>query len=170
MNHPKTVKELLALPEELDERLGIRTRGYLFHGSPSADINILEPRQAFHHTEPDGEPAVCAAENPERSIFISLFNRNILDDPLKGGSGWSRGGSEPTIYRATQNVIDAAQTATGHLYLLELNDFDWIELPDPKHGTKRELRSLEVVTPVHKIEVRVSDFPHPVELLDLKNL
>lgn len=90
-----------------------------------------------------------------------------MDDPSSAGSGWSRDGDNLTVYRATQNLLDAAQKATGHLYLLDPQDFDWVELPDPEHGKKRELRSVEPVTPVAKVSVGLSDFPHPIEIMEL---
>ena len=75
-NHPKTIEELLALPEELDERLETQTRGYLYHGTPNPNITVLEPREAVHSGRNDGAPAVCAGKNLQYSIFISLFNRS----------------------------------------------------------------------------------------------
>lgn len=171
MNNPKTVAELLDIKEVLDPRLGIKTRGYLFHGSPNGEIELLEPRQALHHGKPDGEPAVCAAEDVYRSIFISLLNRSVLGDEAKSaGSGWSRDGNGPTIYKATKNLLDAAKTSKGYLYLLNPNDFAWVELDDPKHGKKRELRSNKPVRPVGKIKVRLTDFPYPIEEITLENL
>ncbi len=108
-DHPRTIQELLALPKKFDERLRIQTRGYLYHGSPNSDIAELEPRQAIHHSRPDGEPAVCAGKNLQDSIFISLFNRSRLEGPNSGASGWSRDNSGPTTYTATSNVIEMAK-------------------------------------------------------------
>lgn len=168
--HPKTIQELLALPEEFDERLQIPTRGYLFHGSPRGDIELLEPRQAIHHGQPDGAPAVCAGKNLQDSVFISLFNRSRLEDPSSGASGWSRDNGGPTTYTATRNVIETAKTSKGYLYLLDSDDFAWVVLEDPIHKTKRELRSLKPVKPLAKIEVSISDFEHKVKEVKLEDL
>ena len=167
--HPRTIQELLALPEEQDPRLGIKTRGYLFHGSPNGEIESLEPRQANHKGLPDGKPAVCAATDPYRSIFISLLNRGHLTAVPKPAarSGWSRVGDQPTIFSATQNLIDAVQEATGYIYLLDPGDFRWIDLEPDIHGPRRELRSLRTVDPLHKIEASISDFPYPIETITL---
>ncbi|USN97664.1 MAG: hypothetical protein H6799_01020 [Candidatus Nomurabacteria bacterium] len=169
-NHPKTIQELLALPEEFDERLQIKTRGYLYHGSPDPNITELEPRQAIHHGMPDGEPVVCAGKNLQDSIFISLFNRSRLEDPSSGASGWSRDNSGPTTYTATRDVIVIAKKSKGYLYLLDPDNFDWVVLEDPIHKSKRELRSLEAVKPLAKIEVTISDFDHEVKEIRLEDL
>lgn len=170
--HPRTIQELLALPEEQDPRLDIKTRGYLFHGSPNGEIESLEPRQANHKGLPDGKPAVCAATDPYRSIFISLLNRDHLTVTPKPSarSGWSRVGNQPTVFSATQNLIDLAQIATGYIYLLDPTGFKWIDLEPDVHGSRRELRSLREVKPLHRIKTSLSDFPYPIEPMNLDNL
>ncbi len=169
-NHPRTIEELLAIPVEFDGRLLIPTKGYLYHGSPNPDIEQLEPRQAIHHGNPDGEPAVCAGKNLQDSIFISLFNRSRLEDPNTGASGWSRDKGGPTKYTATRNVIEIANRSKGYLYLLNPDDFDWVVLNDPIHDKKRELRSFTPVKPLAKIEVTVSDFDQEVKEIKLEDL
>jgi len=165
-NHPKTIQELLALPEEFDERLQIPTRGYLFHGSPRGDIELLEPRQANHSGEPDGEPAICASDSFWDSMFKGIYNAHHLPVPEKYKSGWSNDGSNLSYY-STENLSKAAKGATAHLYLLDPTDFKWVDLglgSDDK--PRRELRSMKPVLPLTKIDFNLSDFPHQVEIIE----
>lgn len=165
-NHPKTIQELLAIKELPDWKLQIPTRGYLFHGSPNGDIKTLEPRQAISYGELDGKPAVCAASNLYDSMFLALFNRNRLPDPSSGKSGWSHTHDQPH-YFATRNLIEAARKATGFVYLLDTSGFNWVHLGESDKGPRREIRSLNPVLPIARLEVTYEDFIHPVEEVKL---
>jgi len=168
MNHPRRIQELLALPEKFDERLQIKTRGYLFHGSPNGDITLLEPRQANHNRKPDGQPAVCASDSVWDSMFKGLYNRQQLVGQVLHNSGWEHTNGILKYY-ASKNLADAAKTAKAHLYLVDPVQFEWVGLePDPDHGDRKELRSLAPVKPLARITFNLSDFPHPVEIREPK--
>lgn len=165
MNHPKTIQELLALPEEFDERLQIPTRGYLFHGSPIGNIEILEPKQASHSGKPDGKPAVCASDSFWDSMFKGLYNDHHLPVKDRYKSGWSNDGSNLSYY-STENLSKAAEGAVAHLYLLDPGDFMWVDLSfGQDNKPRRELRSMEPVLPLAKIDFNLSEFPHKVEII-----
>ena len=163
--YPKTLDQLLAISETEDPELKILTKGYLFHGSPNGEIKTLTPKQCSHSGEPDGAPAVCATDSLWNAMFKAIVNSAPLTNKKPySRSGWSHNDLADLSYYATKNLLSAAESATGYLYLLSPDNFQWIDLPTKdKKRPRRELRSLKPVTPLTRIPVTLSDFPYPIE-------
>lgn len=151
---PRTAQELEKLRPIYMPKLDILCiGGYLLHGSPSPSITLLEPRQAQNDQGKDGEPAVCATVAIWDAMFMALYNRAHLNPWSQNRAGWKHTAHAPG-YFATANIIRAAQTATGHLYLVDPNRFEII-----RGGP----RSLTPVPVIGSIEFRIEDFPVEVE-------
>ena len=124
---------------------------YLFHGSPAGGITVLEPRQAYSHNKPDGNPGIGAAEDIDPAIFMAIIGG-------RGKGGWDsrRGGFGFYVDRVD---LESAQKEPwiGYVYVLKKSDFhvyrEW------------EWRSELEVKPVAVYEVEFTDLPEEIDII-----
>lgn len=133
---------------------------YVFHGSPDA-IAVLEPRQAYNHSketgnmEKDGEPAVFATPYADVAIF-----RALTDTRGVRGESTSQFGidGDELHFSATKNILEAARTKIGKVYVLDKQKFQDFE--------GMQCRSSEINKPIEVIEVTVDDLPKNIETIE----
>lgn len=141
-----------------------KTGEYVFHGS-GVKLESLEPRQqtSFNsktgQTELDGNPAICATENPDIAIFRALTNKQraiqlgiknyYTHFDMNNGQA-SFGGNEASIDIARRPDIK------GYVYVFSKNDFQ------PHNDL--EVRAYRKLKPVFTIEVKASDLPKNIEI------
>lgn len=136
---------------------------YVYHGSWQK-IDELEPRQSFSNGNPDGEPAVCAADDYETAIFRALINRHR--DAARGVKHVSR------FYRhqgklhfdASRESIEhaMAEVVVGYVHVMNKNQFSLYR------GS--EYRSDQEVAPDYVIEVHGTDLPDDIGEIALEDL
>jgi hypothetical protein len=121
---------------------------YLYHGSPTGDIEVLEPRQAYNGGLPDGDPAVHAAKDIETAIFMALIGGNRW-------GGWNKDG----FYVHEEHLEQLTSPAhTGFVYVLPNRPFS-------NSTGKSHLRSPESVVPVDILPVSASDLPADIRII-----
>ncbi len=131
---------------------------YVFHGSPTADILKLEPRQAHTIPEgeqykvPDGEPGIAATPYAEIAIFRGLIRR--------GRSGFSLDKGEPS-FKATQKALRRAHDISGFVYVLRREEFS----PKNGHISDMDWRSTTSVKPLMIIPVTYRDLPDIIKII-----
>lgn len=136
-----------------------RSELYVFHGS-GLRIDSLEPRQAHTIIDNvkvnDGEPAVFASNFIDYAIFMAVINHHNL----KGGCRSSCSYTDPGGFEfgALQSTLDKLNPdTTGFVHVLDRKLFTM------RGGS--EWMSTEHNTPLDVIEVRWSDFTHPVSII-----
>lgn len=141
---------------------------YVFHGSPSK-LSELEPRQPTTtdqetgETVNDGDPAVCTTDKPDIAIFRSLISSRIAAQNNLGSHSSSFGVSESgeIDFKASPNSLEHAKNpkTVGYVHVF------------PKEGfTKRdemEWRSPQAVKPIEVIEVKGTDLPDNIEIINI---
>lgn len=135
---------------------------YVYHGSTQR-LDRLEPRQASHDGEPDGQPAVAASDNPEIATFRALVSSHASRESGRGHHYSSFGVKDGKVcYEASSADLEAARSddAVGYVHVFRRGDFD----PYPRHDY--EFRSGLAVEPRYIIEVRASDLPPDIGVSD----
>ena len=133
-----------------------KTGKYVFHGSPIADIQELEPRQPYDYSSGDkvahGHASVVATPYADIAIFRSLVYRDTT------GFGVENGVSN---FRASKQALEHAQGAKGYVYVLQKDAFM------PMHGSDTEMdwRAQSNQIPEQVIEVVFDDLPEGIELI-----
>ena len=133
---------------------------YVFHGSPDI-IETLERRQAYNRSkktgnmEKDGEPAVFATPYADVAIF-----RALTDTKGVRGESTSQFGidGDKLHFSATKNILEAARTKIGKVYVLDKQKFQDFE--------GMQCRSSETNEPIEVIEVTIDDLPQNVETIE----
>mgnify|MGYP007094911175 CR=1 FL=1 len=158
MNFDKQFEQIGKNREKL---LALENEGrYVFHGSME-EIDVLEPRQAEKQNketgemEPDGDLAVFATPHADTAIFRSLINAKDVSGESSSGFGMGDNGLH---FSTTQNLLDAAKTKRGKVYVLDKAQFSNFE------GT--QCRSFEDVKPIEVIEVDFNDLPPGIKLIE----
>lgn len=149
--------------QERNEVLRLRTLAatgqFVFHGS-GVQLACLEPRQAISHGKPDGEPAVCAASDPDTAIFMAIMDsakRMVLANGESCKSGYTPDRNGDRFY-ATTNLVEAMRTCQGWVHVLSRDCFK------PYYG-EEEMRSSEAVSPLETVAVTLDDFRYPIETI-----
>lgn len=118
---------------------------HVFHGSPEANLEILEPRQATFvpHDEkpteitPDGEPAVSATSYADIATFRAIVNpKNI---PIRHSSQFGVREGETYFGVSTNEVLDHAKNKKGYVYVFDKNDFK----PFQRDGSDPMIKNME---------------------------
>lgn len=133
---------------------------YVFHGSPDF-ITVLEPRQAYNRSEEtgnmekDGEPAVFATPYADVAIF-----RALTDARGVRGKSTSQFGidSDKLHFSATENILEAARTKVGRVYVLDKQKFQDFK--------GMQCRSSEINQPIEVIEVTFADLPQNITIIE----
>jgi hypothetical protein len=157
---PKTAKEHL---HELAS-MG----NFVFHGSPTK-LAELEPRQPTTtdqltgETVNDGDPAVCTTDKPDIAIF-----RSLIGSPVSRLAGLK---SHSSSFDLTESGRVEFKTDAGSLkHAKNPNTVGYVHV-FPKVGfTKRddmEWRSPQAVKPVEVVEVKGTDLPDNIEIINI---
>lgn len=133
---------------------------YVFHGSPDV-IAVLEPRQAYNRSketgnmEKDGEPAVFATPYADVAIF-----RALTDTKGVRGESTSQFGidGDNLHFSATKNILEAAKTKVGKVYVLDKQKFQDFE--------GMQCRSVETNEPIEVVDVTFDDLPQNIETIE----
>ncbi|HUS26372.1 MAG TPA: hypothetical protein VMY99_03425 [Nevskiaceae bacterium] len=131
------------------------TGKYLFHGSATNKIAILEPRQAMSHGEPDGKPCIAASEQIEPAIFMAVLGSRHT-------GGWGKGNPPKGRYGFCIHKKDYKQARSerwnGYVYVLPRASFE--------HFAAWEWRAFRPVEPIKSVKVEFSDLPAQIELTE----
>ncbi|MCL5093565.1 MAG: hypothetical protein M1355_00290 [Patescibacteria group bacterium] len=122
---------------------------FVFHGSDNPDIEELEPRQAYDKGKPDGQPAVCAAINPDLTIFKSLMP--------KFSAGWTRINGEMLLL-LKEKGDEEMKDKKGFVYILDKVLFS------PDCNETGDWRAYKEIKPISKVKVGINDAP-PFQVL-----
>lgn len=154
----KTIEKLLNLESQ---------RKYVFHGSPSGNIESLEPRQGTHIpdlTKPtesilDGRPAVSATPFVELAVFRAIINDKTI--PINHSSGFGITNGEKHFSVSSVDVLEHAKGKSGYVYVFDKKDFEPYDREDEPKTDNMEWRAYTGVKPVDIIEVTFDDLPFP---------
>jgi hypothetical protein len=131
-------------------------KGYLFHGSTNANINIFEPREAKDDDstkEFNNDTAIFATEYPESAILFALINWDLIPKEfidLTWGVNWLDSGIvQAELPQKWRNYMNSAK---GYLYVLPSESF---KTKTPGGG---QYKSYENVKPNAMIEVTFQEF------------
>lgn len=139
---------------------------YVFHGSPSPNLTVLEPRQGKHVTDisrpressiPDGNPAVSATPYVDLAIFRAIINGKNIRCSHTSGFGVSNGEMEFSV--SSQQVLDEAEGKRGFVYVFDKKQFEPYDREGKAREESMEWRSYESVTPIEVVEVSSADLP-----------
>ncbi|MCA9381250.1 hypothetical protein KC678_03215 [Candidatus Dojkabacteria bacterium] len=128
--------------------------GYLFHGSPSSEIEILEPREADDVDKSKTfniDNAVFATSLVQSAIIFAVVGRNKLPKDIQSGT-WEVYWDEVDNAHAKIPKIwkDYVEKMTGTVYVLPSETFT------ERHHA--QLKSKVPVKPADKVEVNMKDF------------
>ena len=135
-----------------------KTGKYLFHGSPTK-MEVIEPRQAYNNSQPDGEPAVVATSFYQLAIFRAIMlaaRAQVSPGHYQSGFSFSNG---KLSFRANKETLTTARSnITGFVYVLDKGSFR-------KHSSM-EYRASASVRPVRVFEVGANDLSEEIETVD----
>lgn len=127
---------------------------FLYHGSKTAGIKKLEPRQAYNSLKKDGLPAVCLSGNLEVAVFMAILGSRKL-----GAINYK--GSKIFFYVLGSEFEQAMREDwQGYVYLINKDSANFIE------HSHYEWRTFESVEPSDCIRVSSNDLPRNIVLLD----
>jgi hypothetical protein len=136
----------------------------VYHGSPTR-FSELQPRQPFWRFDgrlfKDGDPAICADENPDVPTFTALFKGRV--DYKENGVDETTGG--PYFY--IRALKEAPEDIEGWVHVCKKKDFTVFDGAAPEGWPTPivrvpELRAYHPVKPIEVFRVKLKDFPHPV--------
>jgi hypothetical protein len=128
---------------------------YVFHGT-TAQVDCLEPQQAYNDNEKDGKPAVFATPFADVAIYRSLINGDNLNEPSENQFGTTDDG---IYFKASQNLLENAKNIIGKVYVLDKEKF--------KDFKGTECRLEESISPIEVIEVTANDLPANIEIIEI---
>ena len=127
---------------------------FVFHGTNSADIEELEPRQANCRAKNFGNiKAVYATTDPVLPIYHSVFNRKYF-------SGIHSSGVEDNkyVFKIDGTFKDEKVWDNGCVYVLDKSEFE--QGQDDGGRLIDEYASRELVKPLAKVLMSPEDFPY----------
>ncbi len=131
-----------------------KTEEYLFHGSATADIEVLEPRQPMSHGRKDGLPCVAASELAEPAIFMAVFGSKKM-------GAWNTKDGRTTYYLLKSEFTKAKREGwSGYVYVLD-RDTEKFNI-----HKAWEWRAYTPIKPIRKIRVDTTDIPKNIEFID----
>jgi hypothetical protein len=135
-----------------------KTGRYLFHGSPIR-LEVIEPRQAYNNSRPDGPPTVAATTYYQLAIFRAIMlavKPKVSPGQYQSGFSFTNG---RLSFRASKETLAIARSnITGFVYVFDKSNFQ-------KHSSM-EFRSLKAVWPIKTLEVNSSDLPEEIAAID----
>ena len=140
---------------------------YLFHGSPTADIEEFELRQSTHIVDiekphemiNDGEPAISATPYADIAIFRSIINRKNIDKIDITSSFGSNSEGELEFSVSNPEILEKARGGTGFVYVFDKNNFAPYSRDGVAHESGMEWRSYKQVKPIQVVPVNFDDMP-----------
>lgn len=137
---------------------GLESEGaYIFHGSPTHSIDVLEPRQALEAGQKDGDPGVSGSPYADIAIFRSIINENTIKNQKYYSSFGSSNGK--LFFKASSSIADNLVDKIGYVYIFNKSDFDPYDRNGNVNERNMEWRSYKPVKPVRVVEVNSSDLP-----------
>lgn len=150
-----------------------KTGEYVFHGSSNGRIEVLEPRQSTHVTDPknpketkilDGDPAISATPYAQIAIYRAIVNEGNIKFNHTTGFGFT----SPTdiYYRvdSDKTLEEAFNNKTGYVYVFNRKDFAPYNRDSQPTEEDMEWRSYKAVKPVEVIGVTSADLPPKNEI------
>lgn len=127
---------------------------FLFHGTNSAEIEELEPRQANCRAKNFGNlNAVYATTDPVLPIYHSVFNRKYFSGVHSSGVK-----NDKYIFKIDGVFNDKKVWTDGCVYILDKSKFE--QGTDDNGELIDEFASIEPVKPLVKMLVTPEDFPY----------
>lgn len=155
-NHQENpLSESRRILEELE-----KTGEYVFHGSPTAGIEVLEARQPHTIKEgvsvSDGDPSVACTQFADIAIFRAITNQRPKNQSVRSSFGTSNGELRFQINKSFLKWIHE-QKLPGYVYVLPADIFN--------DYNAYEVRSNEPVTVQKIFEVSVDDLPENIQVM-----
>ncbi len=151
MNKVDDNQEILSASEKL---LDYQSQGYLFHGSPNMNIEILEPRKSKEvdpRKEFNIDTAVFASSSALLTIiFGAVPERNRLPEEIRAKTwhtDWPDGKISSRIPKEWKEFV---MKNIGYVYILPKDTFT--------ENKGLQYKSKLAVKPIDKIPVTLSDF------------
>ncbi len=131
------------------------TGRYVFHGSPVADIEEMEPRQAFNWTtgakQKDGDPCVATTPYADIAIFRSIMREDW--------TSFGKNDDESLSLKASKKALEISRDKTGYIYVFEKDAF--VPHQDPQG---MEWRAHVPQKPAQIIHVSFRDLPENIHV------
>jgi predicted esterase len=141
----------------LEKLVEYEKQGYVFHGSPSKDIEMLEPRlnqDPNAESDFDNDTAVFAARMASVAVIFACATENSVPKEIWDSRSWvwsmDVGGPSSITAKISTEWKPFISKSSGYIYVLE-----------NKHFTLKEglqVKSREPVKPMDVIKVEFSDF------------
>lgn len=146
------------------------TRGWLFHGSPRTDLDLLQPvRHSSDSSEFGDQAAIYATQDPIWAMFFAVLDRSRLKGPIMNGAIRLEGDDGDPLRRyyfcVEVESLRRQPWRDGAIYLLPPAGFE----PDPAHagvahGDYRLVAThwlnRDPVQPLARLAVTPEDFPY----------
>lgn len=149
----------LPYPKEEFLKFLVEEKNVLLHGSPNADLEILEPRRANDAAKESGnKEAVYAVTDPVLAIFHAIQDREKIDGAVESETrDNSETGEQEYKFSMPKRSLESEPWKTGMIYIFNKDDFK----PEEDGGElSGEWTSEEEVKSIAKIEVRPDDFSY----------
>jgi hypothetical protein len=128
---------------------------FLFHGTNSAEIEELEPRQANCRAKNFGNlKAVYATTDPVLPIYHSVFNKKYFSG--RSSSGVESGNKY--VFKVDGKFGDNKTWTNGCVYILDKSKFE--QGTDDEGSPIDEFACREPVKPLAKLLTESEDFPY----------
>lgn len=153
-----TVEYRLPYPKEDFFKFLVQEKNVLLHGSPSRNIDTLEPRQANDQSKISGnKKAVYGVTDTVFPIFHAIQDKEKLQGTIDEEVGDNPETGQPDYkFRIPKEMLEIKPWTRGMIYILDRGQFS------PEHNDSGELSgewtSETPVKPLAKIEVGPEDF------------
>lgn len=155
----QTIEYNLPYPKEEFLKFLVENKNVLLHGSPSKDLEVLEPKQANDTAKQSGnKKAVYTVNDPVMAIFFAIQNREKINGTIESGA-WDNPetGKQEYKFKIPKNTQETFWTH-GTIYIFDKNSF-MPEKDDAGHSSG-EWTSGDPVKPMAKIEIKPEDFQY----------
>lgn len=131
---------------------------FLFHGTNSAEIEELEPRQANCAAKNFGNlKAVYATADPVLPVYHSVFNKSGFSGRHSSGIESDSKGTD-YVFKINGKFADEKTWTEGCVYILDKSQFE--QGVDDNGKLIDEFASREPVKPLAKLLTKPEDFPY----------
>ena len=135
--------------------LAYQKQGYVFHGSPNPDIDVLKPKPSTDVNKSNNfnnDIAIYAAVSPTASIIFACMNKSKIPDKLRDGT-WSVDlENGEIIAKIPKRWKPYIVFNIGYIYVLDSKSF----FGDAKGSW--QVKSKESLIPTSVVRVAFGDF------------
>lgn len=151
--NPERKPEMSETRRELHELEA--TGRYVFHGSSIADIEDMEPRQAFNWESSmkceDGDPCIATTPYADIAIFRSIAREDW--------TSFGKNDDETLSFKASRKALEGSRDKIGYIYVFKKDSFT-----PHKDPQSMEWRSHVPQQPIQIIRVSFQDLPENIHV------